>query len=130
MKIQQNCEEVCEWKWGLNIGVCSVYSALYYVNMHETERGGKSRVKLRYWVRGGGFQRKLMLHIDNTVFSSRGIFFEISPPPPYSLALLTRKELSLCHKLWFSNAYIFATQCRRPQIFQTMNSVRSNNLSL
>ena len=24
------------------------------------------------------------------------------------------KELSLCHKLWFSNLYIFKTQCRRP----------------
>ena len=38
--------------------------------------------------------------------------------------------MSLCNKLWFSNPYIFATQCRRPQIFQTMNSVRSNNISL
>ena len=40
------------------------------------------------------------------------------------------KELSFCHKLYFSNLYIFATQCRRPVIFQTMNSVRPNNLSL
>ena len=24
------------------------------------------------------------------------------------------KELSFCHKLWFSNLYIFVTQCRRP----------------
>ena len=24
------------------------------------------------------------------------------------------KELSLCHKLWFSNLYIFSTQCCRP----------------
>ena len=35
------------------------------------------------------------------------------------------KELSFCHKLYFSNLYIFATQCRRPLIFQTMNSVKS-----
>jgi len=28
------------------------------------------------------------------------------------------------------NLFIFATRCRRPWIFQTMNSVRSNNLSL
>ena len=28
------------------------------------------------------------------------------------------------------NPYIFATKCRRPWIFQTMNSVRANNLSL
>ena len=38
--------------------------------------------------------------------------------------------MSLCHKLRFSNTYIFVTQCRRPQIFQTMNSVRSNSLSM
>ena len=24
------------------------------------------------------------------------------------------KELSLCHKLWFSNHYIFGTKCCRP----------------
>ena len=38
--------------------------------------------------------------------------------------------MSFCHKLWFSNPYIFATQCRRPLIFQTMNHVRPNNISL
>ena len=32
--------------------------------------------------------------------------------------------------LWFSNLYIFVIQCRRPLIFQTMNSVRWKNLSL
>ena len=40
------------------------------------------------------------------------------------------KEMSLCHKLRCFNPYIFATQCRRPLTFQTMNSVRLNNLSL
>ena len=40
------------------------------------------------------------------------------------------KELSFCHEFYFSNLFIFATQCRRPLIFQTMNSVRPNNLSL
>ena len=40
------------------------------------------------------------------------------------------KELSFCHKLYFSNLFIFATQCRRPLIFQTMNSVTPNILSL
>ena len=34
------------------------------------------------------------------------------------------KELSLCLKLWFSNPYIFATQCHRPKIFHTLDSVR------
>ena len=44
--------------------------------------------------------------------------------------LLCEKDLSLCRKLRFSNPYIFATQCRIPYIFQTMNSGRSDNLSL
>ena len=36
------------------------------------------------------------------------------------------KEFSFCcHKLWFSNPYIFATQCRRPLIFQAINYVKS-----
>ena len=40
------------------------------------------------------------------------------------------KELSFCHKLWFSNPLIFATRCRRSLIFQTLNSESSNSLSL
>ena len=40
------------------------------------------------------------------------------------------KEWNLCHKLRFSNTYIFAILCRRPQIFQSMNSITSNNLNL
>ena len=40
------------------------------------------------------------------------------------------KELSFCHKLYFSNLYIFVTHCCKPLIFQTMNSVRPNNPSL
>ena len=32
---------------------------------------------------------------------------------------LVSKELILCHKLWFSNPYIFETQCLKPLIFQT-----------
>ena len=38
--------------------------------------------------------------------------------------------MSFCHNLWFSNPNIFATQCRIPKIFPTMNSVKSNKLSL
>ena len=38
--------------------------------------------------------------------------------------------LFYCHKPWFSNSYIFATQCWWPWIFQTLKSVRSKNLSL
>ena len=33
--------------------------------------------------------------------------------------MLNEKELTLCHKLWFSNPNIFGTQCRKPLIFQT-----------
>ena len=40
------------------------------------------------------------------------------------------KGIEFCHKQWFSNLNIFATQCRRPLIFQTTNSARWNNLSL
>ena len=43
---------------------------------------------------------------------------------------LTGKESSLCNKLRFSNPYIFRFQCRKPLIFKTMTSVRSNNISL
>ena len=46
-----------------------------------------------------------------------------------NLSFIT-KELSLCHKLGFSNLFIFGTKVRRPWLFQPMNSVRSNNLSL
>jgi len=37
--------------------------------------------------------------------------------------------LSLFHKLWFLNPYIFATQSCKSLIFQYMNSFRSDNLS-
>ena len=40
------------------------------------------------------------------------------------------KELSFCHKLWFSNSYNLATHSLTPFIFRTINSVRSNSLSL
>ncbi len=40
------------------------------------------------------------------------------------------KKLSLSHKLWLLNPYTLTTQCRRPQKFQTLYSVRSNNISL
>jgi len=38
--------------------------------------------------------------------------------------------LSLCHKLGFLNPNFIKTKCRRPYIFQTMNSGGSNNVSL
>ena len=40
------------------------------------------------------------------------------------------KELSFCHKLRFSNYNNLATRFPRPLIFQTINSGRSNSLSL
>ena len=39
------------------------------------------------------------------------------------------KEMNFFNKFLFFNA-ILATQCRKPLIFQTINSVRSNSLSL
>ena len=41
-----------------------------------------------------------------------------------------RKKLSFCHTLWFYNFNIVATSFRRPLIFQTMNAIRSNNVSM
>ena len=43
---------------------------------------------------------------------------------------MLHKGIEFLSQTLFSNLYIFATQCRRPLIFQTMNSVRPNNLSL
>ena len=43
---------------------------------------------------------------------------------------ITVKELSICHKRRFSIPFIFSIQYRKHYIFQTMNFVRSNYLSL
>ena len=56
--------------------------------------------------------------------------WNITENPVYGLSINFTKELSFCHKLWFSKFNIVATQCRGPLIFQTLNSVRSNNVSL
>ena len=67
-----------------------------------------------------GFTTNLyLLNDDRSIL----IFFLCSGSPEL-------KELSFCHKLWFSNPYISASLCRRPLIFQNMNSVRTNNPSL
>ena len=47
----------------------------------------------------------------------------------YQFKLLC-KELSSCNKLLFLNLYICTPRCCRPLIFQTVNSVESNSLSL
>ena len=56
--------------------------------------------------------------------------------PKYTAAIirificrLDRQDLSSCHKLRFSTTILLATQCRRPKIFQTVNSIRLTNLS-
>ena len=51
-------------------------------------------------------------------------------PKMYNLSNLSLKELSFCHKLRFSNSYNLATRFPRPLIFPTINSGRSNSLSL
>ena len=38
--------------------------------------------------------------------------------------------VSICNKIWLSNSYNIATHSPRPFIFQTINSFRSNSLSL
>ena len=43
---------------------------------------------------------------------------------------LNQRNYNLCHKIKFSNPYIFATHLSRALLFQTMKSVRSNNLIL
>ena len=46
------------------------------------------------------------------------------------LMLFVHVSTVFCHKLWFSNIYIFATQFRGPLIFKTMNTVILSSLSL
>ena len=48
----------------------------------------------------------------------------------FSFSRFRTKDLSFCHKPGFSNPNIFAIKCRRPLIFQNMNSFRSHNNSL
>ena len=50
-----------------------------------------------------------------------------------NLTMFTKKSVKgtvFCHKLGFSNSYIYATQWCTPLKYQTMNFIRSNNLSL
>ena len=73
--------------------------------------------------------------VNSWVLDQSGIYFKTKLELTSSVYFVmiwtsTTKELSLCHQLWFSNPYIFAARCRRPQLFQTFNSVRSNTLNL
>ena len=73
--------------------------------------------------------------VNSWVLDQSGIYFKTKLELTSSVYFVmiwtsTTKELSLCHQLWFSNPYIFAAHCRRPQLFQTFNSVRSNTLNL
>ena len=70
----------------------------------------------------------LYIHSIEMMLSSNSDVLLIKSAYPDVVDLL--KELSLCHKLGFSNLYIFSTKYRRPQIFSTMKSSTSNNLSL
>ena len=47
----------------------------------------------------------------------------------YKIRTLT-KELTHCHKLWFSHPNIFATQCRKHLIFQTYIFLSNKSHSL
>ena len=48
----------------------------------------------------------------------------------YKAECWNRNEWSIWRKLWFLNHYIFPAQCRRPEIFQTINSNWTNYFSL
>ena len=45
-------------------------------------------------------------------------------------SVIKEMTMSICNKLWLSNSYNIATHSPRPFIFQTINSFRSNSLSL
>ena len=68
---------------------------------------------------------KLTLHLKRIIHDSH--YPEAFEWPKH---FFWRSLPSLYHKLWFSNSYIFAVQCYRHLTFQTMTSVRSNNISL
>ena len=75
---------------------------------------------------GEGRVREIYFFKTSTVTSAKiTLSYSIKVKSKY-----LKKELSLCHKLWFSNFNIVATQWRRPLIFQTINAVRLNNVSL
>ena len=44
-------------------------------------------------------------------------------------ALLVKDSMEFCHKLWFSNPDIFASQCRRPLAFQNVYTIRLQRYS-
>ena len=106
-------------KWGPPENIKTVYSKLKNV--------------ILFIVRGPENTRKLMLSsISILVALSKCALWLSTTSVPNYLYFWTiwnrfKKKLSFCHKLWFSNPYIFATQRRRPFIFQTM---KSNNLDL
>ena len=64
---------------------------------------------------------------DTNKFVYNISIFKISPDFLLFKTINVVKELSRCHKLLFSNPNIFATRGRIPQIFQTINSVISDN---
>ena len=68
------------------------------------------------------FQNKILTYWQNTL----RLIFQVSQ----NICHHPFKKFSFCHKLCFSNPFTFATRCRRPQIFQTMISVRLKNVSL
>ena len=67
---------------------------------------------------------------EKTIDFLRGQSYEILKKMGLIHSAFLTKEMSFCHKLKFVHLYIFAIQCRRPFIFQTINYVRSNGLSL
>ena len=67
------------------------------------------------------YRKKFKVKITNKSFfkNTKEIWFCTKKSDPAHKI----KDLSFCHKLWFSNTFIVATRCRRSLIFQTMISL-------
>ena len=67
------------------------------------------------------YRKKFKVKITNKSFfkNTKEIWFCTKKSDPAHKI----KDLSCCHKLWFSNTFIVATRCRRSLIFQTMISL-------
>ena len=63
-------------------------------------------------------------------FFMKNMTAEIFLKEYFKIKVFPIKNMSFCHKHKFIYHYIFAIKCRRPLIFETVNSVKSNGLSL
>ena len=69
------------------------------------EREGEIKGEIEVLGEWGHFQGKLMLHIDNTVFSSKCTFCRISTPPPLSYPSLFSCTVNEKFRIHFSSVF-------------------------